>query len=84
MSGHHYSQCLILAQAKFRLQHRDDELAGREIIIDQDDFMQTRPFDLYLVLDLGLGDGVSHGRTAFMWHGCVIIVSMTLLRFSVA
>ena len=66
MSGHHYSQRLILAHAKFRPQNCDDELAGREIIIDQDDFMQTRPFGLYLIFDLGFGDGVSHGWTAFM------------------
>jgi hypothetical protein len=26
----------------------------REVIIDQDDFMQTRPFDLYLILNLRL------------------------------
>src|ERR1700733_2308729 len=81
MSGHHHPHSLIFVHAKFRLQNRDDELAGREIIIDQDDFMQTRPFDLYLILDLGLSDGVSHGRTAFMGHGSwaaasAIIVTM--------
>jgi len=51
-------------------------LAGRKVIIDQDDFMQTRPFDLYLILDLGLGGGANHVRTAFVGHGsCEIIVS---------
>ena len=64
MSCHHHPQSLIFAHAKFRFKNRDDELAGREIIIDQDDFMQTRPFDLYLIVDFGLGDGVSHGRDA--------------------
>ena len=74
MSGHHHSQRLILAHAEFRLQTHDDELAGREVIIDQDDFMQTRPFDLYLILDLGLGGGANHVRTAFVGHGsCEII-----------
>ena len=34
MSGHHHSQRLVLAHAEFRLQNRDDELAGREVIID--------------------------------------------------
>ena len=53
MSSHHHPQRLTLAHAKLRLQNRNDELAGCEIIIDQDDFMQTRPFDLYLILDLG-------------------------------
>ena len=28
--------------------------------------MQTRPFDLYLILDLGLGGGANHVRTAFV------------------
>jgi hypothetical protein len=57
MSGYHHSQRLILAHAEFRFQNYDDELAGREVIIDQDDFMQSRPFDLYLFLDLALGLG---------------------------
>jgi hypothetical protein len=52
MSGHHHSQRLILAHAEFRLQNYDDELAGREVIIDEDDFMQTGPFDLYPALRL--------------------------------
>jgi hypothetical protein len=81
MSGHHHSQRLVLGHAKFRLQNRDDEPAMREIIIDQDDFMQPGPFDLYLILDLGLGDGVSHGRTAFMGHGsCASACIVTMIR----
>jgi hypothetical protein len=64
MCGHHHSQRLILAHAEFRLQNYDDEFAGCEVIIDQNDFMQTRPFDLYLILDLGLGGGANHVRTA--------------------
>jgi hypothetical protein len=36
MSGHHHSQRLILAHAEFRLQNYDDELAGREVIKDDD------------------------------------------------
>jgi len=67
MSGRHHSQRLVLGHAKFCLQNRDDEPARRKIIIDQDDFMQPRPFDLYLILDLGLGDGVSHGQTPLAW-----------------
>jgi len=42
MRRHHHSQCLILAHAEFRLQNYDDEFAGREVIIDQDDFGLTR------------------------------------------
>jgi hypothetical protein len=76
MSGHHHSQRVILTHAEFRLQNYDDELAWREVIIDQDDFMQTRPFDLYLILDLGLGGGANHVRTAFVGHGsCEIIAA---------
>ena len=60
---------LIFAHAKFRLQNRDDELAGREVIVDEDDFLQTRPFNLYLILDLGLGGGANHVRTTFVGHG---------------
>ena len=62
MSSHHHPQSLIFAHAKFRLQNRDDELAGCELIIEQDDFMQTRPFDFYLILDLG-GDRASRKWT---------------------
>jgi hypothetical protein len=68
MSGHHHPHSLIFAHAKFCLQNRDDELAGREIIIDQDDLMQTRSFDFYLILDLGLGM-VSVMADAFIGHG---------------
>jgi hypothetical protein len=85
MSGRHHSQRLVLGHPKFRLQNHDDELARREIIIDQNDFMQTRPFDLYLILDRGLGDGVSHGRTAFMGHGSCAsarAIIVTMIRLS--
>jgi hypothetical protein len=38
--------------------------------------MQTRPFDLYLILDLGLDGGANYVRTAFVGHGsCEIIAS---------
>jgi hypothetical protein len=56
MSSHHNPQGLIFVHTKFRLQNRHDELAGREIIVEQDDFMQTRPFCFYLILHPGLGD----------------------------
>ena len=42
MSIHHNPQGLIFVHMEFRLQNRHDELAGREIIVEQDDFMQTR------------------------------------------
>jgi hypothetical protein len=37
MCGDHNPQGLILAHAKFRLQNHDDELAGRKVVIDQND-----------------------------------------------
>lgn len=52
MGGHHHSHGLILARVKFRLQDRDDEIAGRKVVIDQNDFVETRLFDLYLILGL--------------------------------
>jgi hypothetical protein len=62
VGGHHHPQGLILAHAKFCLQNHDDELAGRKVVIDQNDFVETGPFDLYLIFDVGLGDDVSHRR----------------------
>jgi hypothetical protein len=62
MGGHHHSQSLILAHVKFYLQDRDDEIAGRKVVIDQNDFVETRAFDLYLILGIGFGDDVSHLR----------------------
>jgi hypothetical protein len=48
---------------KFGLQNRDDELAGRKVVIDQNDFVEARAFDPYLVFSDGLGDDVSHRAT---------------------
>jgi len=70
VSGHHHSESLVLTHVKFRPQNHGDELAGREIIINQNDLMQTGPFDLYLILDLGLSDGVSHGLSTFIGGSC--------------
>ena len=62
MCCHHHSQSLIFAYVKFRLQNRDDEIAGGKIVIDQDDLVETRAFDLYLICDFRLGDDVGHWR----------------------
>src|SRR4051794_15369724 len=56
----HHLVGLILSHAKLGLQHRDDEFARREIVIDQDDLVQSRPLDLGLDLGLWLGGGVGH------------------------
>lgn len=62
MRCHHHAQGLTLAQAKFRLQNQNDECAGRKVVIDQNDLVEMRAFDLYLLFDFGLGDDVGHRR----------------------
>jgi hypothetical protein len=80
MRGDHHPQGLILAHAKFRLQNHDDELAGRKVVIDQNDFVKTRPFDLYLILDLGPGDDVIHRRTIPDWGEWMTLLSLPSQR----
>ena len=58
--GDHDLVGLILGHAEFRLQHRDDEFARREIVVDEDDLVQARPFGLGLDLGLWLDDGIDH------------------------
>jgi hypothetical protein len=50
MGGHHHPIGLALAHAEFRLQHRDDELPRRVIVIDEDDLVEARSFGLRLEL----------------------------------
>jgi hypothetical protein len=54
MRGHHDPIRLILAHAEFRLQHRDDKLAWRVIVIDENDLVKTGSFSLRLDLMRGL------------------------------
>jgi hypothetical protein len=58
--GDHHLVGLILGHAEFGLQHRDDEFARREVVIDQDDLVQARPLDLGLDLGLGRDGGTGH------------------------
>jgi hypothetical protein len=51
---------LVLGHPKFSLQHHDDELARREVIVDQDNLVQAWPFGLGADFCFGLGDGVNH------------------------
>jgi hypothetical protein len=60
MCRDHHSRGLILAYAEFRLQDRNDELARRVVVIDQDDFVKTGSFDLNLIFDRGLCYTVIH------------------------
>src|SRR6266550_1988245 len=58
--GDHDLVGLVLSHAEFRLQHRHDKFAGREVVVDEDDLVQARPFGLGLDLGFRLGDGVDH------------------------
>jgi hypothetical protein len=58
--GDHDLVGLVLGHAEFRLQDRDDEFARREVVVDEDDLVQPRPFGLGLDLGFRLGDGVDH------------------------
>ena len=51
---------VILGHAEFRLQDGDDKFAGREVVVDEDDLVQARPFGLGPNLGFRLGDGVDH------------------------
>jgi adenylate cyclase len=58
--GDHDLVRLVLGHAEFRLQDGDDEFARREVVIDQDDLVQARPFGLRFDFGFRLGDGVDH------------------------
>src|SRR5882762_5825462 len=58
--GDHDLVGLVLGHAEFRLQHRDDEFARREIVIDEDDLVQAGPFDLGPDPGFWFGDGFGH------------------------
>ena len=58
--GDHDLVGLILGHAEFRLQHRDDKFSRGEVVVDEDDLVQARPFGLGLDPGFRLGDGVDH------------------------
>lgn len=62
MRGDHHPVALVLGQAELGLEHADDELARREIVIEQDHLVQLRPLDPRLGRCAGLGgcDPVRH------------------------
>jgi hypothetical protein len=57
--GDHHPQGLILAHAKLGLENHDNELAGRIVVVDQNDLVKTGPFGLYLLFDVGPGGDVT-------------------------
>jgi hypothetical protein len=61
--GHHHPTGLFLAHAEFRLQHRDDELARRIVVVDQYHLVQPRPFGLQPDLGAWLRSDVPHRRS---------------------
>ena len=44
--GDHHLVGALLAHAELGLEHHDDEVARRVVVIDQDDLVQPRPFQL--------------------------------------
>ena len=49
-----------------RLQHRGDEVARREVVVDEDHLVQARPLGLGFDLGLWLGDGIDHSSAAVL------------------
>jgi hypothetical protein len=56
----HHGLGAPFAETELGLQHRDDEFARRIVVVEQDHFVQTRPFGLGDCLGLGNGDGIAH------------------------
>src|SRR6266542_947258 len=56
---------LILIHAEFCLEHGDDELARRVVVVEQNDFVQARPFRLQTNLGARLGGDVGHCSSTF-------------------
>jgi len=54
MCGHHHSIGLFLAHPEFGLEHRDNELPRRVVIVDQDDLVKARSFSFRSDLMRGL------------------------------
>jgi hypothetical protein len=80
MRGDHHAQGLILAHAELCLQNHDDELAGRIVVVDQNDLVKTGPFGLYLVFDVGPGDDVIRRRTIPDWSEGATLLSLPSQR----
>src|SRR5712671_174062 len=57
---HHHVVGLVLVHAELRLEDRDDELARREVVVDQNDLVQTRPLRLQPDFGACLAGGLGH------------------------
>src|SRR5271165_3035277 len=65
MRGHHHVERLGFVEPEHRLQHLHHEVAGRVVIIEQNDFMQTWTLDAGFGLDLPLGGDLAHPVISF-------------------
>ena len=69
--GDHHPLGLVLSHAEFCLQDGDDELAGRIVVVEQNDLVKTRGLGLYLGRGRWLGSDVSHdGRLPIAARHC--------------
>ena len=64
--GQHDPVGLALAQAEFRFQNRDDELAWGVVVINEDHLVKARSFRFRSDLDVRLGSNVAH-------RGCLMV-----------
>ena len=53
---------LVLGHVELTLQHHDDELTRRVVVVEQDDLVQPRPLDLRLDLGTRGDDRIAHRR----------------------
>src|SRR3981081_4444826 len=58
--GDHDLVGLVLGHAELRLQDGDDKFAGGEVVVDEDNLVQARPFGLGLDPGFRLGNGIDH------------------------
>src|SRR5208282_1306811 len=65
MRCHHHVERLGFVEPEHRLQHLHHEVAGRVVIIEQNDFMQTWTLDAGFGLDLPLGGDLAHPVISF-------------------
>src|SRR5207253_10164985 len=60
MRRHHHPVGLVLAHAEFALEHGDDEFARRVVVVEQNHFVQARPFRLETNLGARLDSDIRH------------------------
>src|SRR6266852_8716462 len=60
MRRHHHPIGLIVAHAEFSLEHRDDELPWRVVVVHKDDLVKAWSLRLWQDFDAWLGDDLSH------------------------